>query len=228
MGSFNAFQLKMIAIIAMLMDHVGAIFFPHILAFRVIGRLSAPIMAFFIAEGYLKTHNVKKYMLRLFFFALICMTPYALVFAHSPFNILFDLLLGLMVIHFSMSFKEDYQKWGLVLLAACIAFLLQTDGMLGISTLVYLFYFYRQEKKSMLCAMSILYLGVPVMLMLYGIASGQIAMFSQRTFWLRSLSLLSLPFIFGYNGERGRSMKYFFYAFYPGHLILIYVLMKLL
>lgn len=225
---FNAFQLKMIAIIAMLVDHVGAVFFPHILVFRVIGRLTAPIMAFFIAEGYTKTHNVRKYELRLFIFAIISMLPYYLVFGHSPFNILFDLFLGLLVIAFSQRLDKDYQKWCIVLMAAIIAICLQTDGRFGISTLVYLFFYFRGDKKSMGWAAAIMYLGSTVVYALYAITTGEVSLLSQTAIWLRPLSLLALPFLFRYNGERGRSLKYFFYSFYPVHLIIICILMRLL
>ncbi len=227
-ASLDAFQLKLVAISAMLMDHVGAVFFPHILVFRMVGRLAAPIFAFFIAEGYLKTRSVKRYGGRLLFFALISMIPYSLVFENSPFNILFDLFLGLMVIHYSQKLNKEYQKWGLVIAAACIAILLQTDGRMGISTLVYLFYRFREDRPSLIKGMAILYLGVPMVYTLYDLAAEPGFLSNHLLTWLMPLSLLALLLIFQYNGERGKSLKYWFYTFYPGHLILIYALTYLL
>lgn len=227
-ASLDAFQLKLIAISAMLIDHVGAVFFPHILAFRMVGRLAAPIFAFFIAEGYLKTRSVKKYGVRLMFFALISMLPYSLVFENSPFNILFDLFLGLMVIYYSQKLGKEYQKWGLVIAAACIAILLQTDGRMGISTLVYLFYRFREDRSSLIKGMAILYLGIPMVYTLYDLAAGQGFLSNHLLIWLMPLSLLALLLIFQYNGERGKSLKFWFYTFYPGHLVLIYTLTYLL
>ncbi len=226
--SLDAFQLKLVAISAMLMDHVGAVFFPHILVFRMVGRLAAPIFAFFIAEGYLKTRSVKRYGVRLLFFALISMIPYSLVFENSPFNILFDLFLGLMVIHFSQKLNKEYQKWGLVIAAACIAILLQTDGRMGISTLVYLFYRFREDRPSLIKGMAILYLVIPMVYTLYDLAAGSGFLSNHLLIWLMPLSLLAILLIFQYNGERGKSLKYWFYTFYPGHLILIYALTYLL
>lgn len=223
--TLNAFQLKMIAILAMVMDHVGLVFFPSFLPFRVVGRLTAPIMAFFIAEGYTKTRNIMRYMLRLFVFALISMLPYVYVFGQSPFNILFDLLLGLVVIHFSQSLHKEYQKWALVAVAAILAFILQSDGRLGISTLVYLFYRFREDRRKIILSMSLLYFGVLVASAITSIAVGQMAVLGQGSFWLRPLSLLSLLLLFRYHGERGPSLKYFFYAFYPLHLLIIYAVM---
>ena len=76
-NGLNSNQIKMIAIIAMTIDHMTWLFFPGyqkiwwIMGLHVIGRLTAPIMWFFIAEGFHYTRNVKKYILRLFTFAII-------------------------------------------------------------------------------------------------------------------------------------------------------------
>ena len=69
-------------------------------------------MAFFIAEGYRRTGSVKKYMIRLGVFALLSMIPYYLVFRHSYFNVLFDLLFGLMAIFVSEKLDREWKKWG--------------------------------------------------------------------------------------------------------------------
>lgn len=69
----NSNQLKLIAIAAMTLDHLTWTLFPgysrewFVIVFHVIGRLTAPIMWFFVAEGYHYTHNIKKYAARLFF-----------------------------------------------------------------------------------------------------------------------------------------------------------------
>ncbi|MBU4031120.1 conjugal transfer protein TraX, partial [Patescibacteria group bacterium] len=64
----------------MVADHVGFLFFPHILWLRIIGRISLPIFAFLIGEGYEKTSNVKKYFFRLAIFALISFVPHYFLF----------------------------------------------------------------------------------------------------------------------------------------------------
>jgi hypothetical protein len=61
----NSFQLKVIAIVLMVIDHTGALFFPQVLFLRIIGRLSFPLFAFLISEGFFHTKSVKKYLLRL-------------------------------------------------------------------------------------------------------------------------------------------------------------------
>jgi len=62
----NSFSLKLLACITMLIDHIGAIFFPDIMFIRIIGRVAFPIYAFLITEGYSRTKNLKRYMSRLF------------------------------------------------------------------------------------------------------------------------------------------------------------------
>ena len=69
----TGFQLKLIAIITMTLDHIGIFFLlpPTYYLFRIIGRLSFPIFAFLIAEGFNYTKNIKKYLVRLLIFSII-------------------------------------------------------------------------------------------------------------------------------------------------------------
>ena len=64
MKRLNNFSLKMIAIVIMAIDHIGAVLFPQYLEFRIIGRIAFPIFAFTLVEGFLHTRDVKKYMLK--------------------------------------------------------------------------------------------------------------------------------------------------------------------
>ena len=111
----NRNQLKMIAIFAMLFDHVLWILYPGydngvgILLLHAIGRLAAPIFCFFITEGYIYTRNVKKYALRLFLFSIVSHFAYCFAFGinYIPFtrgsifnqtSVMWSLLLGLVSI----------------------------------------------------------------------------------------------------------------------------------
>lgn len=96
--------LKVIAMFTMLIDHIGYLFFPNMMIFRTIGRIAFPIFAYLIGIGYDHTSSLKKYMLRLFIFALITQIPYSffnrnITFESYNLNILFTLLLGLVFIH---------------------------------------------------------------------------------------------------------------------------------
>ncbi|WP_312694011.1 TraX family protein, partial [Caproiciproducens sp.] len=91
-------QLKVLAVVTMLTDHIGAILFPSVLLFRIIGRLSFPLFCFLISEGLLYTANLKGYLERLFFFALISEVPYDLAFHGTVYypqsqNVFFTLFL---------------------------------------------------------------------------------------------------------------------------------------
>ena len=72
--------LKLIAMLTMVIDHIGDIFFPEVFWMRFVGRIAMPIFAFFIAEGYSYTHDRKKYLLRLGLFALISELPFDFAF----------------------------------------------------------------------------------------------------------------------------------------------------
>ena len=73
-------MLKIIAMISMVIDHVGDMIFPELLWLRMIGRLAMPVFAFCITEGYIHTRNRKKYLLRMGIFALISEVPFDLAF----------------------------------------------------------------------------------------------------------------------------------------------------
>lgn len=96
--------LKVIAMVTMLIDHIGYLFFPSMMIFRTIGRIAFPIFAYLIGVGYEHTSSLKKYILRLFIFALVTQIPYSffnrgLTFEPYNLNILFTLVLGLVFIH---------------------------------------------------------------------------------------------------------------------------------
>lgn len=87
---FNANHLKLIAIIAMTIDHVCDLIYPgfptkpEAIGLHIAGRLTAPILWFFVCEGYQYTHNIKKYMLRMGIFAIISHFAYCFVFGINP------------------------------------------------------------------------------------------------------------------------------------------------
>ena len=101
----NGTQLKVIALVAMVCDHMAwrylVFFTPLAQTMHIIGRLTIPIMCFFIAEGYRHTHNIKRYLLRMSLFAGITVVPFYLFFSETygyRQNFIFDLLLGLFML----------------------------------------------------------------------------------------------------------------------------------
>lgn len=206
-------QLKILAIITMLIDHTGAILFPKITLLRIIGRLSFPIFAFLISEGLFHTSNIKAYLLRLFAFALISEVPFDLAFHGRIYdsgeqNIFFTLFLGLAAIVFLQTYlaKNSVVSIALAGAAALLAEVLHTDyGWFGV-VIIIIFYCFKKYQTSGVFVFSVLNTG-------YGLLQSPLQVYAAAA---------SIPILL-YNGKKGRlNWKYFFYAFYPVHLLLLF------
>ena len=203
----NSFQLKCIAIITMLIDHMGAILFPGQMVFRYIGRISFPIFCFLLTEGFYHTRNVEKYIARLGVFALISEIPYDLAFRNtylefSRQNVFFTLFIGVIMMYTIVRTNNITIKAVYLLISMWAAQTVASDyGMKGI-LLIAVYHFFRENlpAKAILGA-------------------------SWNFIWNASIqgygALATVPILL-YNGEKGRSMKYIFYVFYPVHLLILY------
>lgn len=223
----NSNQIKCIAIIAMTIDHITWLLFPGcqkiwwVMGLHVIGRLTAPIMWFFIAEGFYYTKNVKKYILRLFIFAII--SHFAYNFAGGiPFipNGIFNMTSVMWSLAWSVVlmviFTTEYlQQWVKIILMIVICLITFPSDWSTIAAMCPVFlYLHRGDFKKQSLTMLIwtaMYAVVYFVFMdkQYGI--------------LQMCTLLSLPILRQYNGERGqwKGMKWFFYIYYPAHLFVI-------
>lgn len=216
-------QLKTFAIISMLIDHTGAVLFPEMLILRIIGRLAFPIFAFLLVEGYFHTRDVQKYLTRLSIFAILSEVPFDLAFYGTVWhfehqNIFFTLFLGLWGIYFIDKFKDTQPKKGQLLFwgLALISILLFTDYIIFGMLTVYFFHRYRDQKVRAMLNVS----AVHILLGMLG--SGLFGGTFNAGIFIQVLATLSMVLIGFYNGEKGRSMKYVFYAFYPVHLLLLW------
>lgn len=220
----NAFLLKIFAMIIMLTDHIGALLIPadteaYIIC-RSIGRLAFPIFCFLLVEGFYHTRDVKKYMKRLAVFALISEIPFDLAFSGRTSklsfllqqNVFFTLLIGLVVLYGMKFVEKKYEKrslligllQGLCVLTGCAAAIfLNTDySFMGV-LLIVAFYIFRGNKVLLTLALFFVtnYTGFP----------------------LEGLASLSVLFILNYNGKKGpQGNKYFYYIFYPAHILILY------
>jgi hypothetical protein len=224
-AGLTGFHLKLLAIVTMLIDHIGAGLFPELLALRVIGRLAFPIFAFFVCEGYFHTHNVKKYAIRLGIFALVSEIPYNLLhggffFDFSGQNIFFTLLIGLLTIHAITMIRRRVAagtlparsplELAVSVPALLIAELLHTDyGAFGVVLILLCFYFRDSKTRAVV--------GIAAANALYGLFSYVF----QHYLPLQALAAAASVPLYFYNGEKGRSMKFFFYSFYPLHIAAI-------
>ncbi len=240
-SGISGFTLKMIAVVSMLIDHSAATILERQYlsvdaywegcyevyhAMRVIGRFAFPLYCYLLVEGFIHTRSVAKYMGRLLVFAFISEIPFDLAFQHSIFdmsynNVFFTLLLGLLAIA-AIDWLNRNMMWrgksgfmgGCVLLLRCLASmavicicmitaedLLFTDyGASGVAAIVLLYLLRRYPVISYVLAV-----------LLLAAMDGTIEM---------AALLMVIPLAF-YNGTRGRQMKYFFYAFYPAHLLVL-------
>lgn len=202
-------DLKWIAILTMAVDHIGAVLYPEMLWMRYIGRIAFPVFCFLLVEGFHHTRNLRKYMIRLLLFALISEIPYDLAFYHTVWypakqNVFFTLAIGLGMLWFWNHEKEPVMKAGLLIVAMWFAEMLHTDyhgyGVL----LIAMFQIVREKKK--------------IWLVLCGLWN-----FLWKSM-IQYAGILAIPLIALYNGEKGNGLKYFFYVFYPLHLIILYLI----
>ena len=220
----NRNVLKIIAVLSMLVDHIGAYFFPNILVFRIIGRLAFPIFAFFIAEGWKHTRSKKKYFLTLCLFAIISQVPYYFLKGAIYLNILFTFILSLGIIYFIEMFKNSSISSmlgvaGVFLVSAIGSMLGMVDyGLLAV-LLPAIFYFINlKELKFFIAGLGLVLISLKSIIFSGVIFENFIQLFS----------LFALVLIWFYNGEKGKiNLKYFFYIFYPVHLAII-LLIKIL
>lgn len=204
----DSFTLKMIAIISMLIDHVGAILFPQIVILRIIGRLAFPIFAYTLTEGFFYTHDLKKYMLRMGLLALVSEIPFDLAntgkileFGHQ--NVFFTLFLGLVMLRLFTKLTGKVEQCLMVIGLFLLAEFLRTDySSMGL-LMIFMFYIFRERAGVKIAIISV----INILLMGYIQAFGALAMIP-----------ISL-----HNGKQGRKMKYFFYLFYPVHLLILYI-----
>lgn len=225
MKNMTGSNLKIIAILSMFIDHVGAVLFPEIIVFRVIGRIAFPVFAFLLVQGYHHTGDLRRYFLRLTSFALISEVPFDLAFFDEPLymghqNIFFTLALGLAAIYLFDRMKEKNMSlsWLLFFMIAIISEYLRLDyGILGMITIL-LFHMHYEKRIPGIWKVAVLHI-------FYGLL-GSGLFFGAFIFRnsIQAFAVLAMPVIALYNGEKGISLKYVFYSFYPLHLAVLAII----
>ena len=227
--SLNSNQLKLVAIIAMTVDHLTWTVFPglqtawYVLLLHTVGRLTAPIMWFFIAEGCHYTHSMKKYLGRLFGFALVSHFAYDFAFgipflplSTGPFNqtsVMWSLAWAVVMV--ALWKRESWPGWVKGVATAAICLVSFPSDWSSIAVMCP-FYLYAHRGNFRLQARDIVFWSF--------IYAAVYFIFIDKVYGcLQMLTCLSLPLLSRYNGERGkwRGMKWLFYIYYPAHLFLI-------
>jgi hypothetical protein len=117
----SAFNIKILAALFMLMDHVCYVLVPNLLILHYFGRLSFPLFAWLLAEGAKHTRNAYRYGSRLLIAAIITQPIYTVVFKSSSLNILFTLLIGLVMLRLVRRYPRLAQQISIVGLCAVVA-----------------------------------------------------------------------------------------------------------
>ena len=223
----NGTMLKIIAMVSMVIDHVGDMFFPELLWMRMIGRLAMPVFAFCITEGYIHTRNRKKYLLRMGIFALISEVPFDLAFegkiglSHQNIMVSFFIsIVALMLFDLIRGSKKDISgKYSIkrtllgilaVIAMAVVALLVKADYTFFAVIAVFLFYAFKDVNPYVRPVPGIAFLAL-----------------TRNVGYYCTTGLSLIPLLL-YNGKKGKGLKWLFYVFYPGHLLLLYVLKLIL
>lgn len=218
----------------MLIDHVGALLVPpwsHLyLPMRCIGRLAFPIFAYFVAEGCRRTRRKGRYLLRLAIFAAVAQLPFSLAFQRRGGSVILTFFLAACAV-FLLELMQAREALSLGVLLALLpisaAALLRTDyGWKGAALVVLLWCAPRASQQLLLLGGWLLFfywgrcipaLGGAVDPALLGVYLPQ-----------GLCAVLSLPLLALYRGERGRGGKWFFYCFYPAHLLILWLVGNLI
>ena len=208
----TSFVLKIIAVITMTMDHYSKIADgPE--WFSSVGRVSFPLFAFLIGEGFRYTKDRKKYFYRIFLYALVLQIPDLLSIEKYDGNIFFTLSFGILSLWILNNTKLN--KFIKVILVTIIVFsaeMLALDyGSYGVIIII-IFYLFR--KDNIMTVFSFIAVNI-LWISFFQMSATQL------------YSIFVLPLIFLYNGEEGKKMKLFFYLYYPLHLIVLYLLAEL-
>ncbi|MBQ8374487.1 MAG: hypothetical protein IJX98_02795 [Clostridia bacterium] len=230
-GFLSANLLKIIAAALMLVDHIGMIFFPSLPAFRAVGRLAFPLFAFMIAEGCRYTKNKLRYFLTVFLLAAIVQLVYFFYDGSTYMCVLVTFSASILLI-FALQFAQKTLAAAGVgvgkKIAACLPFLLGVGAAYALNAFVQIDYGFwgcmlpvfaalfpqSREKENLgayLCKMGCFALGILVLAIDRTLAHGMPLQF---------YALFAVLILLLYSGERGKwKLKYFFYLFYPLHLV---------
>ena len=234
----TSMSLHIMAMIFMLCDHLWATVIPGNEWLTCIGRIAYPLFAFMIVEGYFHTHNLKRYVGRLFLFALLSEIPFNLVMGSRYFyplhqNVLFTFLIGIGLIHLNELAKKSCKPWLRIL--TCVG-TLGLGFILGLITFadyhyagvftVLAFYFFRGRKwwHFLGQALCLYYINFEI---LQGLAY-EIHLFGRTYFFLQQgFAMLALIPIWLYRGKQGpynKMLRFVYYGFYPVHLLILAII----
>lgn len=216
---FGRDLLKIVAILSMAADHVGAILYPDLLWLHIVGRLAFPLFAYLIALGIESTSKPQKYLATLLIFAFVSQVPYYLAFGIQPFerlNILFSLFTSALVLYFYN--KKNLETFALVLAVAVLAsiFLNMEGSFYVIFTVGAMKLLKSKPELGILALLALNLIFLPDIQML--------ALLAVPLIFLHVKNYLKIETTISDNSHLYSVRKYAFYVFYPLHLGLLYLI----
>ncbi len=233
--------LQIIAIITMLLDHIALTMVSNVSLYyyimRFLGKISVVIMCFFVAEGYYKTRNLGKYLLRMGIFAAVSQIPYYMFLCNGYFianpkglilsvfntrNVIFTLFIGLCLLSV---IKSNYKVWIKVIATVAALYVVRNSDWDYYAILWIMGFGLIRDSKwqqglwaAIVVVIKIAIAAPPAIASVINIGALTYGMLD----WLVMFGgFLAIPFIMGYNGERGTNLKLSFYIFYPLHLLVL-------
>lgn len=214
MKILNNFHLKIIALITMIIDHLGTMFFEDYSVFRIIGRIAFILYAFMLVEGYFHTKNIRRYLSKLFLWALISEIPfdlanYGVLFNFGHQNIFWTLFLSALGIHWLEKNKELGLKILICLVILFLALIFRVDYSIYGVSIIFWFYYFKKERllPSFLHEAPF---SNPISI------SSLLATFLLNIY--QGFAILGLIPIYFYNGQQGKKTGNIYYSFYTVHL----------
>lgn len=208
-------MLEWIAILSMLIDHIGITFFPDNPYWRIIGRIAFPLYTFFIVLGLERTRSKRRYIKRLFILAVVSQLPYFFLFKELRLNVIFTFLL--LAILFSV-LEKNKLSGQLILQAATVTIFFIFDSYLDYGLygfLLFNIYYYGRDTTFTLLFLHIV-LNIVDVYLFHGL-------------WLQMFSLVGSIFIIAKNKLPMVSFHRVLYrSFYPAHLLILYILTVLI
>lgn len=235
----SSFAIKLIAIITMFCDHFGDAILGRFSILNIIGRIAFPLFCFQIVIGYKHTKNINKYIIRLLLFGIISQIPFSL-FTYSYvgrfdlLNVYFTLAFGLLAVYLLDILPKKYKFIAVVfdILLMIIAEFLQTDyGWFGVCLIICIYLFYNDKKSNISNSeTSLTFFNNNL---LFSIVFFALVVIKYSNYFVAGSYTMAIVQILGtffpiifmllYNGKKGHSMKYFFYVFYPLHLLILVI-----
>lgn len=203
----SLFTLRIVAMVTMVIDHIGYLFFPQQIVFRIVGRVSFIIFAFMVSEGMFYTKNPIKYIGRMLLLGVVSEIPFNLFVSGAVLfpevqNVCFTLAFGA-----GLCYLYKLNNWGfkiggflaIVVIMYCVNFDYYLQGAL----VIFIMYLCRKNKN----------------LQVVGVTTAVAVTLTINS--LQMYSFLAMPFILMYNKNVGKKYPLFFYLFYPVHLLIL-------